>query len=692
MKLRLTTKSNVLLGSGEGTAMVDADSTFHASGFPYIPGRRLKGLLRESLIEVMEIYGETPESIATMVSELFGTEGANGPKGGLVVPNLYLTGWQRLLSQTQLARQSNGGATTFHAENVKRYYCTEIPQTAVEGGVAKDGSLRMYRVLSPGHAFEAEMKLPDGVGLAWFQRAIANLRVAGTRRNKGFGEVRLELTDSQTTSSVPSQKTSELNLSLGRLQIIIETVSPVLLSLREGEQNTVSTERHIPGSSLRGLIAEQLIRKKNLGSLAHQEEDFLSLVLNGALQFGPCFLENTLPLPLNLQQPKGTKDDNAYNGFVSNVPKLRAIGGTGIVGETLTKHKSKTTFMFHNSRPDRKAGKSMEGDASQGIFYYEALAEGQRFVGELAAKPETLAKLVETIGQDFVCQMGRSRSAQYGRVRVQLSTPTRAPETLALSPSHTYYLSATSPIIMYNGFGEAVADVAQLVQTMEAAGIVGVEIGKAFTQIKLVEQYNSIWESKTPRCPAYAAGSVFELKVPPASFDALSKLQQLGEWADLGFGKVNVQPSEIVKEKLKVEASNTFTEDSGELITEPVLIAIRNKSQQQLREVQVKNESLQVAKQRKVPLPNHLSSWILAKLGDRHRDTVKWKAEWTNWLTDLQDRKQKAYKTLSEFQLFEPMLKLQPLMATSEAGTEELVHIYWTTFFETTRKQNRKAK
>ena len=73
-RMRITLKSDLCAGSGYSYAgIVDSDICYDSLGIPYIPGRRLKGCLREAA-ELIGILAEERDA-------LFGKGGSNGVKG-----------------------------------------------------------------------------------------------------------------------------------------------------------------------------------------------------------------------------------------------------------------------------------------------------------------------------------------------------------------------------------------------------------------------------------------------------------------------------------------------------------------------------------------------------------------------------------------------------------------------------------
>ena len=92
-KLQISLKSDTLIGSGEGFgSIIDTDVVFDSLGLPFIPGRRLKGCMRESANQVCHMlscrnHQPRPEQNLrdgrpeeySLVVDLFGKPGARTP-------------------------------------------------------------------------------------------------------------------------------------------------------------------------------------------------------------------------------------------------------------------------------------------------------------------------------------------------------------------------------------------------------------------------------------------------------------------------------------------------------------------------------------------------------------------------------------------------------------------------------------
>ena len=183
--------SATLLGSGEGWgSIVDTDTIFDKYGIPYLPGRRVKGLLRESAEEVLEMFDEAGINSVTRDSmkKLFGTP------GNMLVPNCRVNNFY-LRDYKILKQWIKWGATKysiFFSKDIIENVFTEIrQQTRVDkNGVAKENSLRTKRVLKKGLVFKGNVSIEDDKGfLKLFVFSCANLRRIGSDRNRGLGKV-----------------------------------------------------------------------------------------------------------------------------------------------------------------------------------------------------------------------------------------------------------------------------------------------------------------------------------------------------------------------------------------------------------------------------------------------------------------------------------------------------------------------
>ena len=218
-KLQISLKSDTLIGSGEGFgSIIDADVVFDSLGLPFIPGRRLKGCLRESANQVCHMLslshivsdlsktsrdGRTEEY--SPVLDLFGKPGAETP-ARLRFFNYKLEDLEENQSCLQELQQEFPGIVT--RDSILQYFTCIRQQTAIDDttGTAKPHALRTIRVVKKGFTFSGTILLDGGKAHPlesagkWslteenlLALACLNLRRIGTKRYRGFGEVECRL-------------------------------------------------------------------------------------------------------------------------------------------------------------------------------------------------------------------------------------------------------------------------------------------------------------------------------------------------------------------------------------------------------------------------------------------------------------------------------------------------------------------
>jgi CRISPR-associated protein Csx10 len=694
--LKITTESFLLTGSGEGAALIDADVVFHPSGFPMIPARRVKGMLKESLVEVLEIFGKKQGEIKAMVSSLFGDPGLPTYQGKLLFHNLMLEGWDQIAEEIKNAPPKG----VLQPDFVKAYFTEEVQQTAIgrEGkpneveGVAKKRSLRNYRVIKPGYTFESPLSLTDVLNEKeekYLKHASLNLRHAGTRRNRGFGKIRCQLEPLKSDSKVQTRQVSSSEESSSKIKISINTLSPVVLAELQGEQNTVFTRKYISGNQLRGLLANEYIRSQGLAfQNAHLDPGFQELFLYGKLKFGDLRFKQGEAVALHLHQYKRYPDKEPISVFAKSENDeeiTKSIKGIGQVhGKTIQKEGfiPKTTFNFHNSRPNRAAGRNMESDAEGGIFYYESLNEGQIFDGSITGESVALSKLLASFPTSFKARLGRSRSAQYGRVEVSLVPENKTDKVQSLSVGE-YILILESPLILLNKWGAPSPTVKELEDALFEAWGFTVKIKNAAAAFTKVEQFNAVWLSKSGQVSAFKEGSSFLIE---ASTKIDHLITTLGEWTEQGFGKVKVVPFNQ-NESYSLNDSPASQDDLPEAelnFSNKILRDLQEAFSAEQKELGIKQKAIQAAERRGARrLNNHLIG-RMERLFERSQSAQ----EIEEWIKETKDKPAGDGLKKAGLVDYNHRFSLNP---QSEIGDNwNLQKRYWITFFQTLRKLNKK--
>ena len=198
IELKLILQSDLCAGSGEATGMtVDSDICMDEHGFPHIPARRLKGVLRDAA-NLLCSCGVTTEE---QVNALFGVSA----EAGL----FRIT--DALLPDIESLRACVSGSVPQELAraaaplNVSRLFTSIRGQTALENGVAKKGALRFTRVLDRHNALHPEREtaltarvdLKPGADSELLMLCCKAVRHIGSDRNRGLGNVRLEYTEKE---------------------------------------------------------------------------------------------------------------------------------------------------------------------------------------------------------------------------------------------------------------------------------------------------------------------------------------------------------------------------------------------------------------------------------------------------------------------------------------------------------------
>ena len=196
MKIEIELLSPLQLSSGREDIIHDSDAVHDSYGVPYFPGKRLKGLLYESALELVEMGAKFNKRD---IDILFGNIGETRIR----IDNFYLKS-RTEAEDAEKIRSSwsyleNKYPEIFNTENVWQSYTEVRHQTKIDEatGTAEDKSLRDMRVVQKGKrlAFIGDIYLLAGANRInddeiIVEQALLNLRFAGSKRNRGFGRIK----------------------------------------------------------------------------------------------------------------------------------------------------------------------------------------------------------------------------------------------------------------------------------------------------------------------------------------------------------------------------------------------------------------------------------------------------------------------------------------------------------------------
>lgn len=398
-----------------------------------------------------------------------------------------------------------------------------------------------------------------------------------------------------------------------RMTLMLETLSPVIVTAQNNSLLLTATQDYFTGGMLRGVFANKYIQKNNLGKEAHKDALFRDLFFK-KLKFTDALpvkdAQRSFALPLSLQMDKAGKrirdllTDEPQAGFKS----LRGIGFVreGVL-ETVQPLKTMQLHMSRCYKGERQAGKSSAKTAGN-IYNYEALAEGQTFIGDIIGDDEALEmvrNVADGTDNSFICRLGRSKFTQYGTCRITLAMPEPLPVVDGeivfkdkKSETRRVFLRMETPFIPEIADGMLVEDcLREIIERLNnrcGANDIDLDSGRIFTAGTTVKNFVGTWGMKRPEKFAVAPGSVFALKKETEWTEhELAQLNTMlyegvGRRTEEGFGqlriwqcvKLNTKGKKtVVEEKQKPEyklQSNEVKAVAARIIRSHILEQVRN--------------------------------------------------------------------------------------------------------------------
>jgi CRISPR/Cas system CSM-associated protein Csm3 (group 7 of RAMP superfamily) len=188
-------ESEWLIAGGDSTiGTADMAPMRDADGLPFVPGRTIRGLLREA----MAVVDDCGEVQPKQTERLFGTRKQDGTAGQSRDGTVRVG--DALLPQEiadELSKHSDAGA---------RDLVLSIRRTALDGASrsAKQGSLREMEVVMAGLQLAADIRCETEADLRWLAFAAGLVRNFGHSRSRGLGRCRMEIRRGETVVAADS--------------------------------------------------------------------------------------------------------------------------------------------------------------------------------------------------------------------------------------------------------------------------------------------------------------------------------------------------------------------------------------------------------------------------------------------------------------------------------------------------------
>lgn len=175
IKYKITFLSDWHIGSGlAGGAEADAIVLKDKDNLPYIPGKTIKGLLKEAFFDMNDVkFGQYKDCI----SKLFGKDEGND------LPTVHF-------SNAEIDGSTKQGIIQ---EKLSDYLYRNIASTAInQNGVAENLSLRVSEVTIP-LSLEGSITLKNESFKNDIEVAFKWIRHLGVNRNRGLGRCKIEI-------------------------------------------------------------------------------------------------------------------------------------------------------------------------------------------------------------------------------------------------------------------------------------------------------------------------------------------------------------------------------------------------------------------------------------------------------------------------------------------------------------------
>ena len=543
-------KSDAIPGSGNSLAgIIDRDIVYDKYGLPYIPAKRLKGILRESA-----------EELGFDEDAIFGVAGSK--KGcDFRIDNGYLEGYRDYKDLLSSTSEKKKIIEFLPQQAVLDYFTYTRSQTTIKNGIAKENSLRVSRVLKKGLVFEFNVEC-NQTHHDDLKIICKVTRGFGASRTRGFGEIKLTLEDKSKDkkNNAPDTRSEPCadfdNKNFATMKLVVENKGQLLISAKPGK-NQIS-EKFITGASLLGAVAANYIKKNRVN------KKFKELFLSGKVSFGnlyPAVQNNQsttffYPSSLSIKKVKDIDEfyDHANSDDKDNNRTINDIifkGGFPDFVSASNEYKINIikNIESHHRRPaDRHIAKSTETD---GVFFqFEVIEPEQAFAGEITGEENLLHEISTHFPENKELRLGKSKTGQYGKCHYKLEPPVTISENkFEWDKNDEEKFIFRSDMILLNDNGFAVPDMNIFKKEIAAWFKVNhkdIEIVRQFSKATNTGGFLGIWSMPRIQKPAICAGSVVVLKNNSGKNlegESIEKIR-FGDRIEDGFGRIAVYENE----------------------------------------------------------------------------------------------------------------------------------------------------
>jgi CRISPR-associated protein Csx10 len=610
--LTVTMTSDWHVGAGMGRGELDSIVQRDQDNLPYIPGKTLTGILRDSCEQVAlgldngQNYGLWHD----WVNFLFGDQPALAKGAVEKQPQPALIAIDSAYLHEDLRKALKG------KQKLQEAIAFMKPGVAIDPitGTAKSDFLRFEEVVRLGAKLTAqvEITLPDSLSQT-DQQIIKGLLASGVKltarlggkRRRGNGLCEFKLSGHGDTeiqwlqqnydsvNQIPDYQPSELTSTENNpeqappwhsLPIIIKSLSPLVLPSRT-VGNVVECLDYIPGRYLLGHI------HKTLGEYFDVSQAIATgelVITNGTIAIDGQAGRAT-PFCLFGEKLDGglAKGKGVYNRFQEKEPEQQLKGERGgYIGEFNGQYlpklgKVKFQLFTHNTiddpvqRPTEEVG---------GVYSYQAIPAKTTFRAELRL-PDSLVKLLNSTKSNWrqelqgTTRIGQSKKYQYGKIKITTESLTTVPKPSEQSSTLSVWL--LSDLLLKGDRLNASTNPDDLKKYLEGVLDVTLEersdpdLMSVALRSRRTESWQTRWGLPRPSLLGWQAGSCLIYDIKSGTIDA-KKLQELvitgiGDRRAEGYGQVSFNDpllsAQLRELQGQVIANETIAKSSNYLLS-----------------------------------------------------------------------------------------------------------------------------
>lgn len=503
-------ESDTIFGSGLSIpGGEDISILTDAAGYPYLRGSTFRGLLRESMTDLLAWTGKDP----TLLDTLFGCPDWRGFAEGDPTRRLRVTDFTMVPNAYPIDQLTY--LRTF---------------TQIENGMSADTSLRSARCIRKGLAFVGKL-VCAACDRELMEQAILCIRSVGTMRHRGFGAVSCSC--ELATEPQPCAVTGSGDYLCCRFRL--ETPLRVTDS-RASYENSIATRSFIEGSMIRGYVCGQLAQDDPAFFAAHKKRLLCGTRFLNALPL--CQGEAGIPSIRGYYEQKNDATQTITHILrVAEPPAKSKRAGLGSVCRMADGVLSYWSADIGSSQRIHLR----DGETTL-MFQNDYLCAGQEFEGYIYEPDAALrSRIAACLCGTF--WLGAAQHTGYGQCRCTQICAVDKPAcqqqaALADEPGTELYMLLLSPLALRNKRGEICGLSPALL-----GELLGVEVTQLDSATALTERggYNRTWGCALPSLPLYDSGSLFAITTrTPASRAVLERLMRegIGLRRNEGFGQV----------------------------------------------------------------------------------------------------------------------------------------------------------